>query len=106
MAPIKTVASPLAQAQHIGGCAAAVFQLTREGKAKNIAILRELPAGYGYGEAVTTALSQASFAPPASENDWYYRAISITFVVMAPGVPGAPGTVNPQAQPIKPPNRT
>jgi hypothetical protein len=79
----------LAKAQHVSGCAAIVFQLTREGKARNISLLRERPVGYGYGTFVAEQTRRATFAPPASENDWYYRAESLTFGV-APIAPVAP----------------
>jgi hypothetical protein len=91
--PYFTLLSPpeLAKAQHVSGCAAIVFQLTREGKARNISLLRERPVGYGYAAAIAEQTRRATFAPPASENDWYYRAESLTIgaapIVPAPAAP-------------------
>jgi hypothetical protein len=92
MTPVQPVASAIAQAQHVSGCAAAVFQLTRDGKATNISILREFPPSYGYGEAVSDAIRKSTFASPASGQDWYYRAVTI---ILGPARPGIPGQVVP-----------
>jgi hypothetical protein len=89
--PTLFSAPELAKAQHVSGCAAVVFQLTRTGKARNISLLRERPVGYGYGAAIAEQTRRATFVPPASENDWYYRAESLTFgmgpIVPAPAAP-------------------
>jgi hypothetical protein len=93
---VPTILTPpaLAKAQHINGCATVVFQLTREGKARDISLLRERPVGYGYGAAVYDQVRKATFLPPASEKDWYYRSESLTLGVTpfipAPVVPAAP----------------
>ncbi len=93
--PMTFMTAPeIAKAQHIDGCATIIFQLTRDGKARNISLLRERPAGYGFGAAVAEQTRKGTFAPPASENDWYYRSESITFgtapPVAAPVTPAAP----------------
>lgn len=99
-AGINAVASLVARDKHVGGCAAVVFQLTRDGKATNISVLREFPPDYGYGEAVSKAIRESRFAPPTSTNDWYYRAIAINFVHTRPV---GPIRVTPPPQPAPSP---
>jgi hypothetical protein len=77
-----------------------VFQLTRDGKARNVSFLRERPVGYGYGAAVYDQVRKATFLPPASEKDWYYRSESLTFGV----TPFAPESVA-SAAPVHSPFR-
>ena len=92
---IVVKAPKAAEAQHVNGCAAVKFQLTKSGRPRNMTVLRELPAGYGYGAAVVEQLEQETFAPPASPDGWYYRAVSI-------GFSRAAAPVRPFNQPPKP----
>jgi hypothetical protein len=96
-------APAIAQAQHVSGCAAVAFQITRDGKATNISVLREFPPGYGYGTAVSDEVRRSTFAPPTSEQDWYYRAASVGFAGKRPAVPGQ---IVPPQQPVGPLQRT
>jgi hypothetical protein len=66
------VAPPHASAEHRSGCAAVKFQLTPDGKATNVAILREYPQGYGYGQALAESIQRSTYKPPIGVNDWFF----------------------------------
>ncbi len=93
------VASERAKVDHVSGCAAVIFQLTRDGKAEHITVLREFPADYGYAQAVSDSVRRSTFTPPVPEGAWYYLATSIGLGGPAPATPGPaiipPGTVTP-----------
>ncbi len=102
--PLGVVSSAAAKAASLSGCAAVAFQLTHDGKARNITVLREFPIGYGYGTAVSEVIRQATFTPPTSEDTWYYRAITNLYVVKTTPLAPAPGSLPPQT--IRPQQRT
>jgi hypothetical protein len=102
--PIHPIAPSLAATNHLSGCAAVIFHLTPDGKARDIQLLREYPVGYGYGNAISDAVLKATFNPvasPISPDGWYYHALSIGLPPVPMAAP-APSANPPPAPPPLP----
>ncbi len=67
------VMPPAAKSEIIAGCAAVKFQIRDDGKAYNITILREVPAGYGFGNAVSDQVRRSTYKVPTdNKNVWFF----------------------------------
>ena len=66
--------SKKAQADHINGCAAAMYHLASDGTPVDIKLVTEYPAGYGLGELVVRELTATKFQPQPTESKWFYEA--------------------------------
>jgi predicted aspartyl protease len=61
------------QADHINGCAAAMYHLTPDGTPIDLKQVMESPTGYGLGELIVRELAATKFLPTPTETKWYYE---------------------------------
>lgn len=62
-----------AQADHINGCAAAMFHLAADGTPIDIKPVTESPTGYGLGDFIVRELAATKYQPQPAELKWYYE---------------------------------
>ncbi len=72
---------PRALAEHVNGCAGVRFRLAPDGSPTDMTVMAEYPAGYGFGDTASAAITATRW-PAKDDQAWRYVVIN-----MHPGAP-------------------
>lgn len=67
---------PRALAEHVRGCAGIRFRIGPDGVPQDITVVADYPAGYGFGEAASDAVSRTRWAPK-DDMAWRYLVVNM-----------------------------